>query len=83
MIDGPLDFPPPTPGTGTPPSVEPCPLCGTEVPTGADRCTVCDLHLGTDAPGRSRSLPRRAVWGLVGGIAAVWLVTLGVAAVVR
>lgn len=83
MNGGPLDFPPPAPGTGTPPPVEWCPLCGAEVPSGADRCERCDLHLGTDAPGRPRPLPSRAVWGMVGGIAAIWLLTVAVVAVIR
>lgn len=83
MTDAPFDFPPPDPGTGASPAAEWCPLCAGPIPAGGDRCDRCSLHLGTDAPDRPRPMPRRALWGMVAGIAAVWALTLAVVAVIR
>ena len=65
-----------------PVAAETCIICGTVLGAGADRCPWCDLWVGVDGPGVRRPLGRRAILGMVGGTAAVWLVTLAVAAVV-
>jgi hypothetical protein len=67
----------------TPPPVAPeiCVLCGASLCTGAERCPECDLWIGVDGPGVRRPLPRLPLLAMVAGIAAVWFVTLGLAAV--
>jgi hypothetical protein len=59
----------------------PCPLCGT--PRGTDeRCPECNLDpgFGPDATNPFRS---GTLWATVGGLAAVYAVTLGVVALTR
>jgi predicted amidophosphoribosyltransferase len=43
-----------------------CRLCGEPLPEGAERCPSCGLAVVTD-------LPRRALWRLAGGLAAIYL----------
>lgn len=66
-----------------PPPVAPeiCVLCGASLHVGEERCRECDLWIGVDGPGVRRPLPRLPILAMVAGIAAVWCITLGLAAV--
>ena len=70
-----MSIPPPVVG-------EACVLCGEALAVGADRCSNCDLWVAVDGPGVRRPFPRTVLLGMVAGIAAVWAVTIAVAAVV-
>jgi hypothetical protein len=58
-----------------------CPLCGTEHRDGV-RCPECNLtpEFGPDATSPFRS---GTLWALIGGLAAVYAVTIGVVALTR
>lgn len=62
-------------------SASPCPLCGAARPgpAGANRCPECgmDPGFGPDATNPFRS---GTLWATIGGLAAVYAVTLGVVA---
>jgi len=59
-----------------------CALCGTMVPAADIRCPECrmDARFG---PGQPRAFSRATLWALVGVLVAVYLVTLGLVALVR
>lgn len=59
-----------------------CGLCGSMVPAGADRCPECrmDARFG---PGEPRAFSTAVVWSLVAALVVVYLVTLGLVALVR
>ena len=61
---------------------EACILCGGALGPGADRCSHCDLWVAVDGPGVRRPFPRNVLLGMVAGTAAVWAVTIAVAAAV-
>lgn len=70
-----MSLPPPV-------ATEACVLCGTALEAGAERCPHCDLWVGVDGPTVRRRIPRSTVLGMIAGIAAVWVVTLAVVALV-
>jgi len=61
---------------------EACVLCGTALEAGAERCPHCDLWVGVDGPTVRRPIPRPVLLGMVAGTAAVWAITIAVAAAV-
>lgn len=65
-----------------PVATEACVLCGTALAPGAERCSNCDLWVGVDGPTVRRPIPRKVLIAMTAGIAAVWVVTLVVAALV-
>jgi predicted nucleic acid-binding Zn ribbon protein len=59
-----------------------CPLCGRPV-TGADqRCRECGMTLA-GRPGRAQAFTRPAFWWTSLGLLLIYLVVLGIVAVVR
>ena len=80
-MTGPIEgYPPPNPSVSGI-EAEHCLICDEHIPPGNDRCSCCHLWLANDAPERSRPLGRRAVWVMMGGIAAVYAVSLVVAVI--
>jgi hypothetical protein len=59
-----------------------CPLCGAPTDTHATRCSDCGMTLaGVD--GRPGPFTRRSLWVAAGVLLAVYLVVLGIVALVR
>ncbi len=81
-MTGPLDgYLPPHPSDRAF-EAEHCIICEKFIPPGEDRCTCCHLWLANDAPERPRPLGRSALWVMMGGVAAVYALTLLVAVIV-
>ena len=81
-MTGPLDGYPPPNASERAFEAEHCIICDKHIPPGDNRCTCCHLWLSNDAPERPRPLGREAVWAMIGGIAAVYAITLLVAAII-
>ena len=78
-VEPPLPPPPPVPAP--PPALEMhCTLCDAGLEAGHDRCHACGLHqvLGPDKP---NPFVNKSLWLLIGAMLAVYLVVLGVVAI--
>jgi hypothetical protein len=66
-------------------SVEPsavCSLCGSPLAAAAERCSACGTVIGI-GPGTPSPFSRPALWAMVGGLLAIYLVVAGVVALLR